>query len=50
MIAAWNYPLYTGIPPMAAAIASGNCVILKPSEIAPHSSKVMYDLVTKYLD
>ncbi|CAD8195311.1 unnamed protein product [Paramecium pentaurelia] len=50
VIAAWNYPLYTGIPPMAAAIASGNCVILKPSEIAPHSSKVMYDLVTKYLD
>ncbi|CAD8095364.1 unnamed protein product [Paramecium primaurelia] len=50
VIAAWNYPLYTGIPPMAAAIAAGNCVILKPSEIAPHSSQVMYNLVTKYLD
>lgn len=35
---------------MAAAIAAGNCVILKPSEIAPHSSKVMADLVNNYLD
>ncbi|CAD8103165.1 unnamed protein product [Paramecium sonneborni] len=50
VIAAWNYPLYTGIPPMAAAIAAGNCVILKPSELAPHSSQVMYKLVDKYLD
>lgn len=41
MISAWNYPLYTGIGPMACAIAAGNCVILKPSELAPNSSNVM---------
>lgn len=50
VIAAWNYPLYTAIPPMAAAIAAGNCVILKPSEMSPHSSNVLKKLVTTYLD
>jgi aldehyde dehydrogenase (NAD+) len=31
VISAWNYPVYTALPPVAAAIAAGNCVILKPS-------------------
>ena len=48
--AAWNYPLYTAIPPMAAAIAAGNSVILKPSELAPATSKVIKKLVENYLD
>ena len=34
VISAWNYPIYTAIPQAAAAIAAGNCVILKPSELA----------------
>ena len=33
VISAWNYPVYTAIPPVACAIAAGNCVLLKPSVI-----------------
>ena len=31
VLSAWNYPIYTALPIVAAAIAAGNCVILKPS-------------------
>jgi aldehyde dehydrogenase (NAD+) len=41
VISAWNYPIYTAIPQVAAAIAAGNCVILKPSEFAPYTSNVL---------
>lgn len=44
VLSAWNYPIYTAVPPLAQAIAAGNCVILKPSELAPHSSKVLVKL------
>jgi len=32
------------------AIAAGNCVILKPSEVAPHSARLMANLLPRYLD
>lgn len=35
---------------MAGAIAAGNCVILKPSEVAPNSAKILAELIPKYLD
>lgn len=41
VISAWNYPIYTAIPQVAAAIAAGNSVILKPTEMAPYSSEVL---------
>lgn len=50
MISAWNYPIYTALPQVAAAIAAGNCVILKPSELAPYTSGVLKKLFDKYLD
>lgn len=50
VISAWNYPLYTAIPLVAAAISAGNSVILKPSEVAPHTSNILHKLFTKYLD
>ena len=31
VLSAWNYPIYTALPQVAAAIAAGNSVILKPS-------------------
>ena len=49
VISSWNYPLYTAIPPIAGAIAAGNCVVLKPSELAPYSSNLLVQLF-KYLD
>lgn len=33
IMSAWNFPTYTAIPPLACAIAAGNCAILKPSEM-----------------
>ncbi|KIW73550.1 hypothetical protein PV04_01657 [Phialophora macrospora] len=50
IIAAWNFPLYTLLSPMVAAIAAGNCVLLKPSELAPATQALLVDLVPKYLD
>ncbi len=50
VLSAWNYPVFTSIPPVAVAIAAGNCVILKPSELAPATSLVLNELFTKYLD
>jgi acyl-CoA reductase-like NAD-dependent aldehyde dehydrogenase len=50
VISAWNYPIYTAIPLVAAAIAAGNCVILKPSELASHTSGVLKKLFDNYMD
>ena len=50
IIGAWNYPLQLTLAGAAAAIAAGNCVVLKPSELAPATSAVTARLVPKYLD
>jgi aldehyde dehydrogenase (NAD+) len=50
IIGAWNYPFYLTLGPAVGAIAAGNAVILKPSEIAPASSRLMAELVSRYLD
>jgi aldehyde dehydrogenase (NAD+) len=50
VISAWNYPVYTALGAVAPAIAAGNCVVLKPSEMAPATSKVLVRLFNKYLD
>jgi aldehyde dehydrogenase (NAD+) len=50
IIGAWNYPIYLTLGPLVGAIAAGNTVVLKPSEIAPASSRLMAELVPKYLD
>jgi aldehyde dehydrogenase (NAD+) len=50
IIGAWNYPFYLTLGPAVGAIAAGNAVVLKPSEIAPASSALMAELVPRYLD
>jgi len=50
IIGAWNYPLQLVLAGLAAAIAAGNCAMLKPSELAPETSKAIAKLVPKYLD
>lgn len=50
VIGAWNYPLLLTMAPVAGAIAAGNCVVIKPSELAPASAKFMAEMVPKYLD
>jgi aldehyde dehydrogenase (NAD+) len=50
IIGAWNYPFQLVVSPMVAAIAAGNCVVLKPSELAAETSKVLAEIIPKYLD
>jgi aldehyde dehydrogenase (NAD+) len=50
IIGAWNFPFYLTLGPLVGALAAGNTVVLKPSEIAPASSHLMAELVPRYLD
>ncbi|XP_076048576.1 aldehyde dehydrogenase type III [Oratosquilla oratoria] len=50
VLGAWNYPMMLPLMPVTGAIAAGNCVIIKPSEMSPATAKVIADLVPKYLD
>lgn len=50
IIGAWNYPLQLTLAGMAAAIAAGNCVVLKPSELSPATSDFIARRIPEYLD
>jgi aldehyde dehydrogenase (NAD+) len=50
VIGAWNYPVQTVLAPAVSALAAGNAVLLKPSELAPASSAALARLVPRYLD
>lgn len=41
----WNYPLQLALSPLVAAVAAGNTVVLKPSEMAPASARFLQELV-----
>lgn len=45
VIAPWNYPVQLSLGPAAAALAAGNRVMLKPSEVTPHTSALLATLV-----
>ncbi|KRE90741.1 aldehyde dehydrogenase [Paenibacillus sp. Soil766] len=45
IIAPWNYPFMLAFDPLVGAIAAGNTVVLKPSELAPAVSAVMTSIV-----
>ena len=45
VISPWNYPIQLALAPLAAAIAAGNHVYLKPSEHSPHTSKFLHALL-----
>jgi acyl-CoA reductase-like NAD-dependent aldehyde dehydrogenase len=50
VISPWNYPFQLLISPVVGALAAGNTAILKPSEAAQSTSKVIAELVPKYFD
>jgi len=50
VIAPWNYPIQLLLVPAAGAIAAGNAVVMKPSEVSAATSEVLARLVPKYLD
>ncbi|MCF6308703.1 MAG: aldehyde dehydrogenase [Flavobacteriaceae bacterium] len=47
VIGAWNYPYQLTLAPVIAAMAAGNTVIIKPSEIAANTSAVMAKLINE---
>ncbi|XP_059203048.1 aldehyde dehydrogenase family 3 member B1 isoform X2 [Centropristis striata] len=49
IIGPWNYPLQLLLLPLVAAIAAGNCVVLKPSEVSAATESLMAELVPRYL-
>lgn len=50
VIGAWNFPFALTLGPLVGALAAGNAVVLKPSELAPASSALMAELIPRYLD
>ena len=45
IIAPWNYPFNLTVTPLVSAIAAGNCVILKPSELAKNTSNLISKMI-----
>ncbi len=50
IIAPWNYPLQLLLVPLAGAIAGGNCAVLKPSELAPATEKIIIKIIQETFD
>ncbi|KAJ3347255.1 Aldehyde dehydrogenase [Entophlyctis luteolus] len=50
VIGTWNYPIQLLLGPAVAAIAAGNCVLLKPSEVARHTEALLVNWIPKILD
>lgn len=46
----WNYPVQLTLIPLIGAIAAGNCAVVKPSEYAVHSAKVLSKLLRGIFD
>tara|TARA_Y100001973_G_scaffold42429_1_gene63362 strand:- start:8636 stop:9997 length:1362 start_codon:yes stop_codon:yes gene_type:complete len=49
IIGAWNYPLQLLLSPLVAALAAGNCAVVKPSELAPRTANIIAKLLPDYL-
>lgn len=50
IISPWNYPVLLSLEPMVDAIAAGDCICLKPSELSPATSHMLADLIERYMD
>jgi aldehyde dehydrogenase (NAD+) len=50
IIAPWNFPINLTFGPLVAAVAAGNCVMIKPSEHTPHSSAVTRQIIEEVFD
>ncbi|OCB70209.1 aldehyde dehydrogenase [Flavobacterium crassostreae] len=47
VIAPWNYPYQLALAPLIAAVAAGNQVVLKPSELTPKTAAVLATIISK---
>ena len=47
ILAPWNYPFQLALCPLVAAVAAGNKVTLKPSELTPHTSAIIAKIISE---
>lgn len=47
IISPWNYPVQLALSPASAALAAGNRVMIKPSELTPRTSETLFDILSK---
>lgn len=50
IIGPWNYPFQLLLAPVIGAIAAGNCIVLKPSDLTPHTSGLIAELIAATFD
>lgn len=50
IIGPWNFPVQLMLTPLVAALAAGNCALLKPSISTPHTSHLIAKLVQEHFD
>lgn len=50
IISPWNFPFNLTLGPLVSALAAGNCVILKPSELTPNCSRLIEGMVSELFD
>ncbi len=50
IISPWNYPFLLAICPLIAAYAAGNSIVLKPSELTPHTSSLISKIIRETFD
>ncbi|CAM8964545.1 unnamed protein product [Rhodiola kirilowii] len=50
VISSWNYPFGLALEPIIGALAAGNTVVLKPSELSPTCSSVLASILPNYVD
>src|SRR5436190_6901235 len=50
VISPWNFPVNLTLGPLVSAVAAGNCVMIKPSEMTPHTSACMKRIVSELFD
>lgn len=50
IIAPWNYPFQLMLTPLVAALAAGNCAVIKPSELAPATENVIQKIILESFD
>jgi aldehyde dehydrogenase (NAD+) len=50
ILAPWNYPFQLALCPLISAVAAGNQVVLKPSELTPKISEIIAEIIGKVFD
>lgn len=50
IIGPWNFPFNLTLGPLISCIAAGNTAIVKPSELTPHASRLMREMVKDFFD